>query len=395
MLQCTCLPKAVSNGLQVLQPMFHHRHHLVFCWLLVCQAIYQEKATVKGLARLAPRHIAEWHLRRLLTAGYWNARILLWWFADQAVATLPPPEDGVCYLVVDSTFKSKTGQKHPLAKKGRLNEYAPYIFGLHIVVVMLQWGNYRVPVDFEIVRRKDCPHYRSENRLFRWMLVRLRRPPWAEMLVVIADAAFASTANLQLIQQRGYYFVMAFARTWRFENGQALKDLVTHLPKKHYRRCWVPLEEPLRRRTYWTYTKRARLRHIGDVTIVLSKQRRNDGPKQTKILVTNLPEVTARQVVDVYRRRWAVELLIKEMKGATGLGQHQVTKEPRRVERSVAIAVMAYLLLLKFRAQDIPRKGPWSIFTLKRNFMWQIAHAQVERSVEQRLRKGLQERKAA
>ncbi len=50
----TCLPTAVSHGLQVLRPMFHHRHHLVFCWLLVCEAIYQEKAPVKGLARLAP-----------------------------------------------------------------------------------------------------------------------------------------------------------------------------------------------------------------------------------------------------------------------------------------------------------------------------------------------------
>lgn len=68
MLQFTCLPKPVTNWLHVLRPMFHHRHHLVFCWLLVCQAIYQEKATLKGLARLAPRHIAEWHLRRLLTA---------------------------------------------------------------------------------------------------------------------------------------------------------------------------------------------------------------------------------------------------------------------------------------------------------------------------------------
>jgi hypothetical protein len=35
------------------------RHHLVFCWLLVCQAIYQEKVSVKGLARLASCHIAE------------------------------------------------------------------------------------------------------------------------------------------------------------------------------------------------------------------------------------------------------------------------------------------------------------------------------------------------
>jgi DDE family transposase len=395
MLRFTCLPKQVSNWLQVLRPMFRHRHHLVFCWLIVCQAIYQEKATIKGVARLTPRHIAEWHLRRLLTAAYWNARILLWWFADQAIAALPPPADGGCYLVVERTLKRKTGQKHPLAKKGRLNEYAPYLFGLHIVVLMLQWGNYRIPVDFEIVRRTDHPHYRPENRLFRWMLVRFRRPSWTQMVVVVADAAFASKANLKLIQRRGYFFVLAFARTWRFENGHALKDLVTHLPKKRYRRCWVPLDEAGRRRTYWTYTKRACLRHIGDVTIILSKKRRNDGPKQTKILVTNLPEVTARQVVDVYRRRWAVELLMKELKGATGLGQHQVTKDPERVERSVAIAIMAYLLLLKFRARDIPERGPWSLFTLKRNFTWQIAQDQIERSVEQRLRKGLQERKAA
>jgi hypothetical protein len=68
--------------------------------------------------------------------------------------------------------------------------------------------------------------------------------------------------------------VKGLARTWCCENGQALKDLVTHLPKKHYRRCWVPLEEPGRRRTYWTYTKRACLRHIGDVTIIIQNEGR-------------------------------------------------------------------------------------------------------------------------
>src|SRR5262249_31262057 len=151
-----------------------------------CQAVYEEKATVKGVARLTPRHIAEWHLRRLLTAAYWNWRLLLWWFVDQVIAILPPPDDGGGDLVVDSTLKDKTGQKHPLAKKGRLNEYAAYVFGLHIVVVKLQWGNYRIPVDFEIVRRKGQLRYRSENRLFRWMLVRFRRPVWAQMVVVVA-----------------------------------------------------------------------------------------------------------------------------------------------------------------------------------------------------------------
>jgi hypothetical protein len=109
-----------------------------------------------------------------------------------------------------------------LANKGRLNEYAPYVFGLHLVMVMLQWGNYRMLVDVEIVRCKDHPRYRCDNALFRRMLVRFRPPRWAELVVVVAGAAFAPKANIKLIRHRGYSFVIAFARTWWFENGQTL-----------------------------------------------------------------------------------------------------------------------------------------------------------------------------
>jgi hypothetical protein len=128
----------------------------------------------------------------------------------------------------------------------------------------------------------------------------------------------------------------------------------------------------------------------------LSKCRRNDGPKQTKILVTNLPEtVTAREIVGVYLRRWWIELLVKELKGVVGMGQHQVTKQADRVERSVAVAIMAYLLLLKLRAKDIPADRPWSAFQLQRAFAWEVIAAQCERSAHQMARKWLQMRKAA
>jgi hypothetical protein len=86
---------------------------------------------------------------------------------------------------------------------------------------------------------------------------------------------------------------------------------------------------------------------------------------------------------------------MKAWKGAKGLGQQQVTKDPQRIERSVASAMMAYLLLLTWRAHDSPKQGPWSAVTRKRNFTWPLAQAQMERAVEQRLRKGRQARKAA
>jgi hypothetical protein len=72
------------------------------------------------------------------------------------------------------------------------------------------------------------------------------------------------------------------------------------------------------------------------------------------------------------------------------LGQHQVTNTVDRVARSVAMAIMAYLLLLTRRAQAIPADRPWSAFTLPRAVAWEVAQAQCERSARQMARKWLQ-----
>jgi hypothetical protein len=392
----TCLPRCVSQCLRVLGPCFHHRHHLVFSWLLVLHLVYGDRANLKELSRHSPVHLAYQHYRRLLCAAYWCTKALLWWFADQALQALPPPEDGLLYLIGDSTLKGKRGPKHPVAQKTRLSHLHPYVFGFRIVLLMAQWGVYRIPVDFALLRRKEDAAYQTENALFRHMLREFRPPAWCQEIIVVADAAYASRPNMRLIQELGYWYVFALPRTWKFTNGKTLKALVTHLPRWWYARICIPAVNGQRRRTFWVYAKRVRLRHLGDVTVVLSKCRRNDGPKQTKILVTNLPEtITARQIVAIYLRRWWVELLVRELKGVVGMGQHQVTKQVERVERSVAVAIMAYLLLLKLRAKDIPADKPWSAFRLQRAFAWEVMQAQCERSAYQIARNRLQMGKAA
>ena len=392
----TCVPQRVAQGLRVLGPCFRHRPLLVFSWLLVLHLVDGERANLRALARHGPAPLAYQHYRRLLCAAYWCTKTLLWWFADQALQAFPPPEDGILYLVGDSTLKRKRGHKHPVAHKTRLSQYHPDVFGFRIVMLMAQWDVYRIPLDFALLRRKDDPHSQPENALLRQMLQDFQRPAWCREGVVTADAAYASRANLALIQELGYGYVMALPRTWKFANGKALKDLVTHLPRSKDLQMRIPTVHTQRRRTFWGYAKRVRLRHLGAVTVVLSKCRRNDGPKQTNILVTNLPEtVTAREIGGVYLRRWWIELLMKERKGVVGLGQHQVTRQADRVERSIAVAIMAYLLLLKLRAQDIPADRPWSAFRLQRAFAWEVMQGQCERSAHQIARKWLQLGKAA
>jgi hypothetical protein len=388
MIRMTRVPEEVTRLLAPLKPYFSYRHYLVFCWLLVAHLVCFGKATVQGLAWYTPRHVAAWHLRRLLAAGRWQWARVLEWLVSETLAAFPPPKDGVLYLVVDSTLKGKRSKLNPLAKKGRLNEYAPYTFGLHVVILIAQWEVYRVPLAFRLVKPKGSKGYQSENALFREMLQAVILPAWCKKVVVVADAAYPSRANLQAIQARQWYFVIAFPRTWKLAHGQYLRDIVTHLPVHYYRQIRVPLVVPsARRRVFWTFAKRAELRQVGDVTVVLSRRRRNDSPRHTKLLVTNLPQATAHLTVTLYLRRWPVELCIKELKGVGGLGQHQVTKDAARVERSVAVAVMAYLLLLRLQAKQIKPGSSWSAFTLKQELAWDWGARQLHRSARQEARK--------
>jgi hypothetical protein len=388
MIRMTRLPEEVTRLLAPLKPYFSYRHYLVFCWLLVAHLVCFGTATVQGLARYTPTHIAAWHLRRLLAAGRWQWRRVLERLVSETLAAFPPAKDGLLYLVVDSTLKGKRSKKNPLAKKGRLNEYAPFTLGLHVVLLIAQWDVYRVPLAFRVVKPKGSPGYQSENALFREMLNEVVLPAWCKKVVVVADAAYPSRANLQAIQARQWFFVMAFPRTWKLANGQYLRDLVTHLPIHHYCQVRVPLVvASARRRVFWTFAKRAELRQVGDVTVVLSRRRRNDSPKHTKLLVTNLPQATAHLTVALYLRRWPVELCIKELKGVVGLGQHQVTKDAARVERSVAVAIMAYLLLLRLRARQIKPGSSWSAFTLKQELAWDWGARQLQRTARQEARK--------
>src|SRR6185369_3043627 len=107
------------------------------------------------------------------------------------------------------------------------------------------------------------------------------------------------------------------------------------------------------------------------------------------------PQATASLTVARYLRRGPVELCIKELTSAGGLGQPQVTKDAARVERSVAVAVMAYLLLLRLRAKQIKPGSSWSAFTLKPELAWEWGTTQLYRTVRQETRKEIRRQRAA
>src|ERR671914_95852 len=86
MIRMTRLPEEVTRLLAPLKPSFSYRHYLVCCWLLVAHLVCFGKATVQGLARYTPRHMAAWHLRRVLAARRWPWARVLEWLVSETLA---------------------------------------------------------------------------------------------------------------------------------------------------------------------------------------------------------------------------------------------------------------------------------------------------------------------
>ena len=58
-----------------------------------------------------------------------------------------------------------------------------------------------------------------------------------------------------------------------------------------------------------------------------------------------------------------IELLHWELKSGLGLGEHQVSGDKDRSEKSMGIAVLAYLFVLRLCYHEIVPGKPWSIFS--------------------------------
>ena len=309
MIAFTYLPGFVTLVFRSMPTVWRGRHRLLLCWLIFMHAVAPGRKTLEELARWTPSTITAWRFGRLLKAAYWNVHLLVTWLAQEGLATLPHPPTACC-ICWRWPSRRQTRREESRRAEGRISQQHPWFFGLRFVVLMAAWDGYRVPVGFRLILPKRHAGYCRENALFREMVGAVVPPHWAKLVIVGGDAAYGSKANMAMVKARDkvdtarhWGFVFAIARTWKTAEEKSIKKLVTHVPHKYSQRTRVPRDTAGKsRRTFWTYSPRLCRRHVGDVTLVLSKKGRNLGPKQTKILVTNLAELTPSQVVCPYQK---------------------------------------------------------------------------------------------
>jgi hypothetical protein len=117
MIAVTYLPLFVKLVFRGMPGLWKSRHRFILCWLVFMQALYPGRKTLEELACWSPAQVTVWRFRRVLTASYWNVHLLVAWWAQAAFTTLPPPSNGILYLVGDGSHADKRGYQKSFGPK--------------------------------------------------------------------------------------------------------------------------------------------------------------------------------------------------------------------------------------------------------------------------------------
>ena len=91
--------------------------------------------------------------------------------------------------------------------------------------------------------------------------------------------------------------------------------------------------------------------------------------------------------MDIFQRRFMIEVLFRELKSGMGLGKHQVTNNEERIKKSMAVPILSYLLILKLHYKSIKPNQSWSIFKLQEEFRYKAISSQANHDRELLLKK--------
>src|SRR4029453_6591653 len=97
----TYLPGFVTLVFRGMPTVWRGRHRLIFCWLIFMQAVSPRRKPLEEMAGGAPPHTRRFG--RFIKAAYWNVHLLVSWLAQDLVATLPAPANGILYLFGDGS----------------------------------------------------------------------------------------------------------------------------------------------------------------------------------------------------------------------------------------------------------------------------------------------------
>jgi SRSO17 transposase len=335
------------------KPQFTHLWSLVLGIVLNLRA-----AKLVHLSALAPAGGHRTRCGAFLSHSDWDAPALLHEAASDLLASMKPQPGETVYLILDDTRLPKRGSKMGWVSKIYDHKEHKFVRGHVVLTAAIAFRGVVMPFRIELWKPKGHPgpRYRKLTNMAAAMIKALEAPVGVKVRVLF-DAFYLCPTVTKACEFKAFTFFSVAARNRNFTSAN-------HKPRKIAKL----MPGLIRHQGNNVRMKRARgtaalriaccdgrLSRIGQVRMVVSKRPR--GPwKKCIAIVTNETGLKARQVVEIYERRWLIEVLFKELAQDLGLGDYQMLQTDGIVNH-LHVCCLAHLLLTHHSVQDIGAKA--------------------------------------
>jgi hypothetical protein len=222
-----------------------------------------------------------------------------------------------CHDIVSSFYHNSDGVHVPLY-------FTPYVKEEHATRLDI-WFKTKIQIALDLIR-KSLMHITPE--------------------VVVFDAWYMSKELVDFLNCRGLVWVSQ-AKSNRLVQVDDTWISVSMYAKSLSKQEFVRIDKVVdEQRFKWIYETTMVMKNIGLVKLVVLRQRKNS--KTCTFLVSNDTDLDGLQVLEYYKKRWAIEVFYRDCKQHLGMGEYQV----RRLDAVVIhlhLVVLAYTLLKNAR----------------------------------------------
>lgn len=258
-------------------------------------------------------------ITRSLVKQKWSCSVLMIYFIKLIEKI---KKEGI--LIIDDTLL-----KHPKGKKME-GVYWDWdhtekrnMKGQRVVFLIWSDGFWRIPVAFSIWHKEGVrKNYKTKNEIAMILL------SWAikkgiKTKIVTFDNWYASKDNLKfIIKELGLHFVTRVKKNCR------LCFQARSLQAKTIGKRILSLKRQYKNKELGVYPRSAKveLGDIGSLNFVVVKDDLDGESSMIMYLLTSISSLCARDVVLLYRQRWAIEVMFQNLKEHLGLENYQGQK---------------------------------------------------------------------
>jgi len=337
-----------------METIVQHAQGLVYSLLCLMPSAYQKASlnAMLGLFLEAQGHPLPQQtqvksassLSRFLNHYLWSTRAVIRTTRQamvQQVVQHRQRQDLPLRVLIDLTSLEKCGKFLQLSTPTEDSEHPdPWVRmlngkrGLHLVVLYLEMGQWRMPWSFRVWRGKGYP---SPSQLACKLLAQVPSAlSRGRTVIVLADTEFGTVDFLAAVKGRSWRAVVGMRSNRKLADGRSLKQL--YRTGKRGQQVYLDgIAYPLT--VSWFWLKRA------------------DGKRELRFVVSTYP-YSGVYLVRLGRRRWAIEGFFKTIKHRFGL--HRFGQSTRLgVYRWLILAWVAYLLAHWIDQWSLPPVLDW------------------------------------